>query len=434
MAKIVLFVDALEPAEYTDVFPETERGLVESGVPKVTPKVMGEVYTGQSPSQQGMGRVHSMRGETPHRPMAPTVQEQLEAAGRNVISVHMPYCLPLQLQNGAWVSTSMQQQANGQHPLAQLCMQPPAGGDMLDPETENAAIYNAKAEDLAAKFASLLNAIGTGGFDVAFIAIRSPDEYTHFQWHEPWRAELIKDISYQIERASVNHDVLWFSDHGSQEKRETFRVNEWLQEAGYLDLEIDVDFAERFEAEIEAMNPQDRRAGGGRDIENQLAVQSPGVELLESSRAVCMDPYDSSIDVLDEDLDVDALGAELVATGYYDDYHLPAERWGEGPFLDDCPDLLPERSDHVLVDGNVHPDPIGMGYYRTGVHSAYGAWGTTDESFEAAGDVTPRELHDVIWRFCLGEAELEARTERALDALERQFDRALEGAPAAPVP
>lgn len=425
MSKIIIFIDALEPNHFGggEGWEDTKRGELDAGYPKVTPKVMSEVYTGLSPSEQGMGRAHAMGGEMPHRPMTPTIQEKLEAAGYNVISLHMPYCLPLQLQNGAWISTAMQNQQAGQNPLAQMCQQPPVNLDMLDPETDNAAVSNAKQEDLYAKVSSMLNATVSGGFDVAFLGIRSVDEYTHFQWDEKWRDKIRDQIASEIGRFQVNHDVLWFSDHGNQEKRDVFRVNKWLMEKGYLELDIDVEFAERFEDEMQNMNP---RAQQGRNIENQLGPQSPGVDIQEESQAISMDPYDSCVTILDDNLSPETLRDEMMGTGMYEGVELTTERWGNGQFLESCPDLVTLRDDHVLVTGNVHPDPIGMGFYRTGVHSRYGAWGTTDESFEREQDVTPRQMHDVIWQFVTGESQVTQEARRRINQLEQGLEMAME--------
>lgn len=424
MAKIVLFVDAMEPTEYGAGWTDTERGLVESGYPKVTPKVTSEVYTGESPSKNGMGAVHSMSEANPHRPQIPTIQEKLEMAGFNVASLHMPYCLPLQMDNGAWISTAMQQQDAGQNPITRMCMQPPAGGDMSDAEADWDRIFNSKREDIYAKSSSMLNAINMGEFDVMFLAIRSPDEYTHFQWHEPYRKQLLEALASEVSRWEVNHDILWWSDHGSEEKKETFRVNKWLMDKGYLDLDIDMEFAERFEEEMMAMQPQDQQRG--QDIENQLGVQQAGVEIGEDSQALCMDPYDSCIDVIDDDLDEQELIDDMMDTGMYAGVERAEDRWGEGQHLEQCPDLVTLREDNVLVTGNVHPEPIGMGFMRTGVHSRAGAWGTTDDSLEREGDVTPKELHDVIWEFVTGKSQMKQEVDAYLDQMQSQMEQAQE--------
>ena len=422
MAKIILFVDAMEPTEYGEGWKDTERGLIESGYPKVTPKVTGEVYTGVSPSENGMGRVHSMKGQSPGRPQMPLIQEKLEMAGYNVLSLHMPYCLPLQLQNQAWLSTAMGQQGGGQNPLAQLCAQPPAGGDMASNESNWDKIFNSKKEDLYAKSASMLNSINMGEFDVCFIGIRTPDEYTHFQWHEDYRQNILKEIAVQVGRWEVNHDILWWSDHGSEEKKDTFRVNKWLMEKGYLNLDIDLEFNERFQEEMEQMTPRQQQAG--QDIENQIAPQSPGVEILPDSQAINMDPYDSSIDILDDDLDRDELIVDLIGSGMYKDIQKTEVVWGDGQFIEQCPDIVTLRDDHVLVTGNVHPEPIGMGFYRTGVHSAYGAWGTTDESLNREGDIKPQQLHDIIWEFVTGESQIEQQVMERVNQIEQQMEQA----------
>lgn len=421
MAKIVLFVDALEPREYGAGWEGTERGMVESGYPKVTPKVTSEVYTGVSPSVNGMGQTHSMKGQMPGRPMMPLIQEKLEMAGYRVASLHMPYCLPLQLRNGAWISTAMQQQQTGGNPLTDLCAQPPQSGDLRGDEDEKKVAFNSRIDDLYAKSSSMLNAMRVSELDVMFIAVRTPDQYTHFGWHDGYRERIIEALAQEVVRWEQNHEILWWSDHGSEEKKETFRVNKWLMEKGYLDLDMDLEFNERFRKVMEERQPQQAQNANA-DIENQLGVQSPGVELLDSSQAVCMDAYDSCIDVLDDELDKKELISDLMDTGHYEGIELVEDQWGKGRFLDSCPDLVTLRADHVLVTGNVHPEPEGMGDMRTGVHSKLGAWGTTDDTLDRSGDVTPRELHDVIWEFVTGDSQIKQEVSKQVQMMQEQME------------
>lgn len=423
MAKIVLFVDAMEPTEYGEGWTNTERGLLESGYPKVTPKVTSEVYTGMSPSQNGMGNAHSMEDGEHHRPQVPTIQEKLEQAGYNVASFYMPYCLPLQLQSGLWQSTAMQQQSIGENPLSQTMVNVPANLPLYGEDTDKDGAYNVRREEIYARSSNLMNLLDVADIDVAFLAVRSPDQYTHFQWNEEYRTNLLDVLAQEVGRWEVNHDILWWSDHGSEEKKETFRVNKWLMEKGYLDLEIDLEFNERFQEEMQSMQPQDQQNGQG-DIENQISPHSPGVEIKPGSQAICMDPYDSCIDVLDDDLDRQVLIDELMDTGYYKGVEKAEDQWGEGQFIDECPDIVTHREDNVLVTGNVHPDPIGMGFYRSGVHSAYGAWGTTDEDLNRYGDVDPQELHDVIWEFVTGSSQMKEAVEAQVNELEQRMRQA----------
>ena len=421
MAKIILFVDALEPTEYGDGWTDTERGLVESGFPKVTPKVTSEVYTGASPSQNGMGAAHTTNQAPSNRPRVPTIQEKLEMAGYNVLSLFMPYALPLQLQNQAWVSTAMGQSAAGQNPFAQLCQQPPVGGEMASAEADWDRIYNGKVEDIYAKSSSMLNSINMGGFDIAFIGIRTPDEYTHFQWHEEYRHNILEIIAQEVGRWQTNHEILWWSDHGSEEKKEVFRINRWLIEKGYLNIDIDLEYAERFSEDMQQMNPQDQQQG--ESIENQLGVHQPGVEIEEDSQAICTDPYDSCITMLDDGADRSELIYDMEDSGYYEEVGKTEDIWGEGEFIDICPDIVTLRADNVLVGGNVHPEPLGMGFMRSGVHSKFGAWGTTDNDFKRIGDVTPQELHDVIWEFVTGSSQIEQEVMSRVNQMEEQMQQ-----------
>lgn len=417
MAKIVLFVDALEPREYGAGWTDTERGMVNSGYPKVTPKVTSEVYTGKPPSQNGMGVVHSMSEMHTHRPAVPTIQEKLEQAGYAVGSFHMPYCLPLSLQSQLWISEAMGQRAAGQHQLVNGMMGIPTAGDLSGDDDEVDMGLNTRREDIYSRSSNMLKLLNLVDLDVIFLGIRSPDEFTHFSQGGSHRKELLEALANEIGRWEVNHDILWWSDHGSEDKTDTFRVNKWLMEKGYLNLDIDVEFHEKL---------QDMQQGRqGRNIENQIGIQAPSVTIKESSQAASFDPYDSSIDVLDDELDIDQLITELKGTGYYDGVGKTKDIWGTGTFLEQSPDILTHRADGVLVTGNVHPEPIGMGFYRTGVHSAQGAWGTTDDSFNPEGDVHPTELHDIIWQFVTGKKTPEKETLEQINQMAEQMKNAI---------
>lgn len=424
MAKIILFVDALEPREIDGTrFADTERGYVNSGAPKVTPKVTSEVQTGLDPTHTNFGGQHSMNGDREGRPHAPMLAEKLEAAGYTVGSFYMPYSHPQQIESQLYVSDTMQGPQPGQHPLAQMNVNPPASGDLMDPDDDGSHAWNARTDEIYARSSNMLNTIRGAGLDVAFIGIRSPDQYTHFQWHEDYRRKLLEDIAFEVQRWEQNHDVLWWSDHGSEEKTETFRVNRYLMDEGLLDVDIDLDFHERFTDEMESRQPPNE--GGRNDnIENALPLHAPGVEIQDGSVAASFDAYDSCVDLLDEEADVDEVVRVLEKSGMYDRVVPVEEEWGSGPYRDSSPDIVTLRADNVLVTGNVHPEPIGMGFMRSGVHSKKGAWGTTDEDFTMGGDVTPRELHNVIFKFVTGTTEAEQEMGRQLQMLERQFEAA----------
>jgi len=422
MAKIILFVDALDEDDLgTTRFSDTLRGQVESGAPKVTPKVTSEVYTGTDPTNNGMGGQHSLDGERLPRPQVPTIMEKLEKAGYSVGTFFMPYCHPPQLQNQMFVSDTMQGPQTGENPLAQMAMVPPAPGDLVEPDDDGQFAFNSRVDEIYARSSLLLNTIRLSQLDVVFLGIRSPDQYTHFQHGEDYREQLVEDIAYEIERWEVNHDVFWWSDHGNESKDETFRINKWLMEKGYLSLDVDVDFHERLKEEMSQQAQQNTP-----EIENTLGIQEPGVEIQSDTQALSADGYDSSIDVVDDDLDPKELAADLESTGYYDRVVPTEQEWGNGQFRKSCPDLVGLRADNVLVTGNVHPEPIGMGYYRSGVHSKYGVWGTTDDSFERSGVVSPQELHDVIWHFVTGESQIQAEAEAAINRLEKQFEETMD--------
>ena len=180
MAKIVLFVDAMEPQEYGTGWIETERGLVESGHPKVTPKVTSEVYTGVSPTANGMCAAHSMKGQFSDRPRQPMIQEKLERAGYRVASLWMPYSHQQQLQGQLYISESANGMDVGQHQLAHMCMTLPTAGEMFGENINKDLAFNTRKEDIYIRTATVLNLIELADLDVVFMGIRSPDQYTHF--------------------------------------------------------------------------------------------------------------------------------------------------------------------------------------------------------------------------------------------------------------
>jgi len=423
MAKIVLFVDAMDKDDLTGRLTQTYRGQVPSGGPKVTPKVTGEVYTGSNPTEQGMGRAHALGGEQPGRAEDPVIMEKLEAAGYNVCSFWLPYALPLQLQSGAWISEAMGQKQAGQSPFAQLGQQVPTSGDLMDPEDDGSLAWNARTDEWFLRSSHLMQTLRHGQFDVAFVGVRSPDQYTHFQQDRPFRERIVEDIAHEINRWEVNHDVLWWSDHGNEPKEETFRVNAWLAEKGYLDIDVDVEFHARLTDVQQDAQP------GGQQVENQIGLHSPSVEI-NGGLAASGDPYDSCLTFLGDpdQSEVDSMVSDLMDTGMYRWIKPTEEAWGTGRFIEECPDLIAHRADNVLVTGNVHPEPIGMGFHRSGVHSAEGVWGTTDDDFTvaAAHRVSPKRLHDVIWQFVTGEsqvaAEVEQRLQQARQAMEAVGD------------
>ena len=138
--------------------------------------------------------------------------------------------------------------------------------------------------------------------------------------------------------------VLWFSDHGIQEKKETFYINRWLESKGYLKTKILYNKLEK---------QQEQQEG---DALTQVGVHSPFCEVSKDSQAVCNDAYDSSIKILDDSLDVETLKDELMGTGFYNKIATPQELYGNGRYDNDTlgVDLVCDRKDGIMVSGNLH--------------------------------------------------------------------------------
>ncbi|MFB6196730.1 MAG: hypothetical protein ABEI52_00460, partial [Halobacteriaceae archaeon] len=62
MTDAIIFIDALSPRETTGVLDEWERGEMDAGTPRVTPRVMSSIYTGLNPAENGMMSVSKHGG------------------------------------------------------------------------------------------------------------------------------------------------------------------------------------------------------------------------------------------------------------------------------------------------------------------------------------------------------------------------------------
>lgn len=246
--------------------------------------------------------------------------------------------------------------------------------------------------------------------DVAFLGYRLVDSYCHFQHTEtrrgkPYREHLIDELAVLLEElaAQVDGDLLFFSDHGQTELTDVFRVNRWLKRAGWLSYKVDYDFVGTFEDwQRGEQHPVEER------VEHQITFGRPGVTLDETdSQVVCADPFDSCLTLLcdREEFDEEAFRDDLLSTGMYRSVDYKWELYDEdADFYDGVPDAIPDRAEGVFVSGNLHENPIGMGYYRSGVHDRTACFGATCELTLPAGTVLPEDMYDVLETFIgLGE-------------------------------
>jgi len=464
MTDVVVFVDALSPRELSGVFEDWHQGEMDAGVPRVTPRVMSSIYTGLDPAENGMLEVSRYGGEQTTRPKKSTIIDRAVRAGRSVLSMGMPFCVPFQvdvedvvgggggsgdsggggggaggggrggngdlhsLLNGDALQGARQTIPPGAENLVSV---PAPQADMIRSHPDR--VYASFRDQTVAYFNRFKEAIRYVDPDVAFLGYRLVDSYCHFQHTEtrrgkPYRQHLIDELADLLGEiaAQIDGDVLFFSDHGQTELTDVFRVNRWLKEAGWLDYKVDYDFVGTFEDwQHGEKHPVEAR------VEHQITFGRPGVTLDEAeSQVVCADPFDSCLTLLcdREEFDAEAFREDLLSTGMYRSVDYKWELYDEtADFYDDVPDVIPDRAEGVFVSGNLHEQPIGMGYYRSGVHDRTACFGATRPLSIPDGTVTPEDMHDVLASFVgLGEPtaplDREAVRQFTTGELQRQRD------------
>ncbi|MFB6245202.1 MAG: hypothetical protein ABEJ03_02540 [Candidatus Nanohaloarchaea archaeon] len=267
------------------------------------------------------------------------------------------------------------------------------------------------------------------------------NSYCHFQHTEerngkPYRQHLIDHLQRLVAEidAQVDGDVMFFSDHGQTELEKTFRINRWLKKNGWLEYSVDYDFIDDLqEYQGGERHPVDER------VENQVTFGQPGVKLdEENSKVVCSDPFDSCLTLLcdREDFNEEKFREELMETGMFRSVKFKWELYDEdADFYETVPDIIPDRAEGVFVSGNLHENPIGMGYYRTGVHDYRACYGATcelnvPEGMGRDGMIVPEQMYDVIADFIglemtespLQEEQVKSWTEEEVELAREQLE------------
>ncbi len=442
MTDVVVFVDALSPRELEGFLEDTYQGDMDADVPRVTPRVMSSIYTGLNPAENGMMAVSRHGGADATRPQKSTFIDQAVREGLNVLSVNMPFCVPFaggnegSILHGNALQGVQQTVPQDAGPMVNV---PAPSADMIRDHPDDT--YGSFLDYTRNLFTRVKETIRRGDFDVAFVGYRLVDSYCHFQHTEtrngkPYRRHLIDHLQSLLSEvySLIDGDLLFFSDHGQTELETTFRVNRWLRENGWLDYKVDDDFIDTL-AEYRGgeTHPVEER------VENQVTFGQPGVKLLEEdSQVVCADPFDSCLTLLcdREEFDAERFREDLLSTGLYRSVDYRWERFDENAaFYESVPEVLPDRKEGVFVSGNLHDDPIGMGYYRTGVHDRTACFGATRELSVPAGTVKPEDMYHVVADFLglevteapVGMEQVRRWTADELELVRENVTRALAG-------
>jgi hypothetical protein len=411
MTDVVMFLDALSPRELTGILSDIEQGKMDSGTPRVTPRVMSSIYTGLPPSENGMMAVSRYGGSDASRPVKSTFIDKLTREGGSVLSMGMPFCIPFQSSNSESILNGQAIQGE-EHTVPQnaerLVGTSAPVSDMISDHPDR--VYASFRDNTASYFNRFKEAIREVNPDCAFLGYRLIDSYCHFNHTESrggatYREHLIDDVASLVERVynQIDGDILFFSDHGQTEMTDVFRVNRWLKDKGYLSYKVDYDFIDTFES---VMGGESHPAA--ERVENQITFNSPGVTIdHENSDIICADAFDSCLTLLTdrEDFDHVSFRDDLLSTGMYRSVDYRWEEYDEDDDLyETVPHVLPDRDEGVFVSGNIHKNPIGMGYYRSGVHDYTACFGSTAEldvpkGRGRGGMVTPEQMYSVITDF-----------------------------------
>lgn len=410
MTDVVFFLDALSPRELTGSLERWHKGNMDAGVPRVTPRVMSSIYTGKTPEETGMMEVSKLGGVETPRPKKSTFIDQAVREEKAVLAMGLPFCVPFQ---GSNKHSLISGDAYGEvHTLPEqghsVVDVPAPTADMVSDHPDE--VYSSFLDQTRNYFTRFKEALRQVEPEVAFLGYRLIDSYCHFQHTESrdgktYREHLIDHVESLIKEieSQIDGDILFFSDHGQTEMTDVFRVNRWLKEQGWLDYSIDYNFIDTMqEYQGGEQHPVNKR------VENQITFEQPGVVLNEEdSQVVSDDPFDSCMTLLcdREDFNEEKFREDLLDTGMYRSVEYKWEKYNkEADYYEDMPDIIPDRAEGVFVSGNLHKEPIGMGYYRTGVHDWKACYGATCEINTPHGEgreghITPEQMYDVIADF-----------------------------------
>lgn len=407
----VVFIDSYgaDDVEKTPWMAENlDMGKMDAGPVYVTPTVLGQIYTGEPPAQNGMPAVSRYDQDPRLRPVQHTIPEfaAMDDTYENVLQFGLPFIVPPQITDPTgeyWAVSGAMQQMNFAPQQAQPFLQTAGpAGDVQYAENQE-MVFNLMVDHCQTAFGTARSLAAAQNFELVFVSIRTPDSYAHYHHtdgpedgDETWRDMLLWEIDQQVKYCSESGDVFVFGDHGARPLDEVFRVNRWLIDNGYLEVEIDHEYREKL-MDDEFMQIDEKSPG------ETVTVGQPGVEIDEdNSVAVAADPFSTGITLLDGagplavgDL-IEGLKAEPVA----EDVFLTADVW-EGDHLDECPDIYIERKPGYFVSGNLAEEIGGVEITRSGVHDPVAAFGTNAD-MEIPGSTTPAGLFDIISHDYLG--------------------------------
>lgn len=437
--KFIVFIDALDPSDVKSACPEMYedmKGKYDVGVPRVTPNTVTQAMTGKKPEEMQMIRSTPMwepsekegqrwkhsdgepvqAEEGPERNLeGDPVQGQrrvgfhpydniltdLDDEGVSLFQYGTPFASFVELENGLSVYDEMN---NERAPDFMNFATPPT--QFMEDDWD--IIHDSYVSDTVLELETMKQIARQDNVDAVFLGYKHIDHCTH--WYFPdCKENLIQVIwAYIQDLRNMGHEVMWWSDHGSQNKEEVFNINKFLHEQGFLKYEIDERFAEKLKD----------RGVTQENFEDQMQLSHPAVEVdWENSVAFSTDAFDSMVDVTEKATDEEIEEVKQALKNH------PgiANCWRKEEKMDEdaenfyyAPELIVERDDNVLVTGNIHPeapvhvedvpddwqdypyDNMGM---RPGVHSRYGCFGGDVPEDAQVEDGKIWQLRDIMYDF-----------------------------------
>jgi len=400
---VILFLDCLgyKEAKDTQFLGEFVKGKINSGIPRVTPIILGQALTGKKPTDNGLLCPTRFRKDNLTRPLTKTFIEEI-GENRRILSFEIPFTMDVNQRFGVNIGSAPQVQQEQRPGVLAL---PRPGGSLVEAELngdeeELEKILHGFVDYARNLFSTIRTLMRNNAFDAFLVSFRMIDSFGHFL-KPNYRRRLIKYVDFEIGDIlkAGDVDLFVFSDHGIRKKQQTFYINKFLQEKGFLDVDIHY---KRWKRQREQTQQPEL---------TQIGVHSPFVEVKEDSVAISPDAYDSGVKLLTDDKsDLKEVKEELIDSGYYRDIYTPKELYGEGRFDNDTlgVDLVADRKDGVLVTGNLHKELDGVcsdevgdvrcqGEIRSGCHTREGFWASTDDIGQDTLD--PTDLCSVIKQF-----------------------------------
>lgn len=326
--KFVVFIDALDVNDLTDWMKDNFICQYNPGVPKVTPNVFSQILTGNKPEDMRFIR------PTPYKKPRETdlkcktiLHYAAKDRGLKVLSYGVPLCANITLPEG---SVSTYDHFLGVQNVPAVLNFAKDKMDMLNDDPE--LCFHAMVDQTAALFSTMRTIVRNDQFDLMFIYYQVIDAYTHC-WNPENKARLLQVLTEELKDLNRYGDILFISDHGNSERKETFYINKWLAEKGWLHYEIDYRLFD-FHKNPEAKYP------------DSINLEHPHVWInWDKTKFYCVDAFDSMLDANNATLEEkETLCRQIEDTGFYNSVKTKEEVYAsDGKNLISVPLLSPTR-------------------------------------------------------------------------------------------